>query len=47
MDDVLLVTKGTKQEHLVNVREVMKTLGKADLQLKCTNSKDSFGWNQT
>ena len=34
IDDILIVTKGTKQEHLNKVREVMKILDEANLQLK-------------
>ena len=34
IDDILIVTKGTKQEHLENMREVMKILDDANLQLK-------------
>ena len=34
MDDILFVTKGTKQEHLEKVREVMKILDEANLQLR-------------
>ena len=34
IDDILIVTKGTKQEHINKVREVMKSLDEADLQLR-------------
>ena len=34
IDDILIVTKGTKQEHLNKVREVMQILDEANLQLK-------------
>ena len=32
--DILIVTKGTKQEHVNKVREVLKILDEANLQLK-------------
>ena len=47
IDDVLIVTKGTKQEHLNKVREVMKILDEANLQLKaekCIIAQDSIEW---
>ena len=31
IDEILIVTKGTKQEHLEKVREVMKILDEANL----------------
>ena len=34
IDDILIVTKGTKNEHLDKVREILKTLDNAELQLK-------------
>ena len=34
IDDILTVTKGTKDEHLNEVREIMKVLDEANLQLK-------------
>ena len=34
IDDILIVMKGTKHEHLNKVREVMKILDEANLQLK-------------
>ena len=46
-DDVLIVTKGTKQQHLNKVREVMKNLDEANLQLKaekCVNAQESIEW---
>ena len=46
-DDVLIVTKGTKQEHLNKVREVMKILVEANLQLKgekCIIAQESIEW---
>ena len=33
-DDILIVSKGTKQEHVNKVKEVMKVLDNANLQLK-------------
>ena len=47
IDDVLIVTKGTKQEHLNKVREVMKILVEANLQLKaekCVIAQKSIEW---
>ena len=34
IEDILIVTKGTKQDHLNKVREVMKILDEGNLQLK-------------
>ena len=34
IDDILIVTKGTKNEQLDKVREILKTLDNAELQLK-------------
>ena len=34
IDDILIVTKGTKQEHVNKVREVLRILDEASLQLK-------------
>ena len=34
IDDILIVTKGTKQEHVNKVKEVMRVLDDANLQLK-------------
>ena len=34
IDDILIVTKGTKHDHINKVREVMKKLDEANLQLK-------------
>ena len=34
IDDILIVTKGTKQQHVNKVREVMRILDDANLQLK-------------
>ena len=47
LDDILIVTKGTKQEHLNKVREVMKILDEANLQLKaekCMIAQESVEW---
>ena len=47
IDDILIVTKGTKQEHLNKVREVMKILDEANLQLKaekCVIAQESIEW---
>ena len=47
LDDILISTKGTKQEHLENVREVMKIFDEANLQLKaekCVISKKCIEW---
>ena len=45
IDDILIVTKGTKQEHVNKVKEVMKVLDDANLQLKagkCTTAQESI-----
>ena len=45
IDDILIVTKGTKQEHVNKVREVMRVLDDANLQLKagkCIIARDSI-----
>ena len=47
IDDILIVTKGTKQQHVNKVREVMRILDDANLQLKagkCINAQDSIEW---
>ena len=47
IDDVLIVTKGTEQEHLNKVREVKKILDEANLQLKaekCVMAQESKEW---
>ena len=47
IDDLLLVTKGTKNEHLDKVRETLKTLDNAELQLKagkCKISQNEIEW---
>ena len=47
IDDILIVTKGTKQEHLDNVREILKVIDDAELQLKagkCNFAKQEIEW---
>ena len=47
IDDILVVTKGTKQEHLEKVREVMRILDQVILQLKaekCVIAQESIEW---
>ena len=47
IDDILIVTKGTKDEHLQQVREILKTLDEANLQLKtdkCIFAKNKIDW---
>ena len=47
IDDILLVTKGTKQENLEKVREKMRILDEANLQLKaekCVFAQESIEW---
>ena len=47
LDDILIVTKGTKTEHIKKVREVMKVWDEANLQLKAEKSvfaQDRFEW---
>ena len=47
IDDISIVTKGTNTEHLKKVREVMKVLDEANLQLKaekCELARDSIEW---
>ena len=39
IDDFLIVTKGTKKEHLNKAREVLKTLDNAELQVKAEKCK--------
>ena len=44
---MLIVTKGTKKEHLDKVREILKTLDQAELQLKagkCVFAKNEIEW---
>ena len=53
VDDILMVTKGTKNEHLDKVREILKTLDHAELQLKAgkcnfvTNEIEWLGFKLT
>ena len=47
IDDILIVTKGTKQEHVNKVKEVMRVLDDANLQLKagkCIIAQESIEW---
>ena len=47
IDDILIVTKGTKQNHIEKVREILKTLDAAKLQLKaekCNVAKQEIEW---
>ena len=47
IDDILIVTKGTKQEHLDKVREILKVIDDAELQLKegkCNFAKQESEW---
>ena len=47
IDDILIVTKGTKDKHLEKVREVLKTLHHAELHLnpgKCTFAINDTEW---
>ena len=47
IDDILIVTKGTKQEHLDKVREILKVIDDAELQLKvgkCNFEKQEIEW---
>ena len=47
INDILIVTKGTKQNHLDKVREILKTSDEAKLQLKagkCKIGKQETGW---
>ena len=47
IDDVLIVTKGTKQQHLDKVREILKAIDEAELQLKegkCTFAQQENEW---
>ena len=47
IDDILIVTKGTKQEHLDKNREILKTIDNAELQLKagkCKFAKQETEW---
>ena len=47
IDDILIVTKGTMQQHVNKVRKVMRILDDANLQLKagkCIIVQDSIEW---
>ena len=47
IDDVLIVTKGTKQQHLDKVREILKVIDEAELQLKagkCIFAQQEIEW---
>ena len=47
IDDILIVTKGTKQEHLDKVREILKVIDDAEFQLKagkCNFAKQEVEW---
>ena len=47
IDDILIVTKGTKQEHLDKVREILIVIDDAELQLKagkCKFAKQEIEW---
>ena len=47
IDDILFVTKGTKQQHMNKKREVLKILDNANLQLKaekCVVAQESIEW---
>ena len=47
INDVLIVTKGTKQQHLDKVREILKAFDEAELQLKagkCIFAKQENEW---
>ena len=39
IDDILIVTKGSKHVHMQKVREVMNIVDKANLQLKVDKGK--------
>ena len=46
-DDILIVTKGTKQQHLDKAREILKAFDEAELQLKagkCIFAKQEIEW---
>ena len=47
IDDILIVTKGTKSEHLDKLREIIKVMNEAKLQLKagkCKFAKQEREW---
>ena len=39
IDDILIVTKGTKNEHMTKVREILKVLDLANLQIMADSCK--------
>ena len=45
IDDIIIVTKGIKSEHLDEVREFLKTLDDAELQLKAGKCKIAVNKN--
>ena len=47
IDDISIVTKGTKSEHLDKVRKILKVMNEAKLQLKagkCKFAKQEIEW---
>ena len=47
IDDILIVTKGTKNEHMAKVRKILKTLDAANLQMKaekCNFAQSHIEW---
>ena len=47
IDDILIVTKGSKQEHVNKVKEVLRILNEANLQLKpekCAIDQENKEW---
>ena len=42
IDDLVIVTKGTKNEHLAKVREILKMLDLASVQLKAGNANSQY-----
>ena len=47
IDDISIVTEGTKDEHLDKVREFLKSLDQAEVHLKagkCTIAKNEIEW---
>ena len=47
IDDILIVTKGTKEEHLAKVREILETINQENSLLKATKckiAKDEIEW---
>ena len=47
MDDILFVTKGTEQEHVNILREVMKMLDDVNLQLKGGKHNYAHFWGHS